>query len=248
MTRTKKTVAIAVGGLAALLLVGSALAHPRGGLVDRVDVLARALGITAEEVEQAKEDGALRDLLADVTRDDLRTAYVDEATEAIDDASDDGEITSTQADRLKEVVSADRGELTDDERATLKGLRGTVTVDLAAVYASLLGITSAEVEAAKADGTLRDKLAAVNRVALVAALVDARDAAIDAADAAEDAGDITAEQAVLLRDAGSGFGGFKDRGRGHWGKRGFGRWGGDCGESGEWSRDKKDATAVGDPA
>ena len=245
MRRTKKTVAIALGGLAALLLVGSALAHPRGGLVDRVDVLARALGITAEEVEQAKDDGTLRDLLADVTRDDLRTAYEAEATEAIDDASDGGEITSTQADRLKAVVSADRGDLTDDERATLKDLRGTVAVDVTAVYASVLGITSEEVEAAKSDGTLREQLAAVNRVALVAALVDARDAAIDAA---EDAGDITAEQADLLRDAGSGLGGFRGEGRGHWGKRGHGRWGGDCGKSGGWSGDKKDTTAVGDPA
>lgn len=245
MTRTKKTVAIAVGGLAALLLLGSVLAHPRGGLVDRSDVLARALGMTAEEVEQAKEDGTLRGLLADVTRDDLRTAYEEEATEAIDDASEAGEITSTQAERLKEVVSADRGELTDDERETLKGLRGTVTVDVTAVYASVLGITSEEVGTAKEDGTLRDRLADVNRVALVATLVDARDAAIAAA---EDAGGITSEQAELLRDAGSGFGGFRGKGRGHWGKRGFGRWGGDCGKSGEWSGDKKDATPVGDPA
>ena len=72
-----------------------------------------------------------------------------------------------------------------------------------AVYASLLGKTSEEVEAAKEDGTLRDLLADVNRVALAAALVDARDAAIDAA---EEAGEITAEQAALLRDAGKGFG------------------------------------------
>ena len=245
MRRTRKTVAIAVGGLAALLLVGSALAHPGGGLVDRVDVLARALGITADEVEQAKEDGTLRDLLADVTRDDLRTAYEEEATEAIDDASDDGEITSTQADRLKEAVSADRSDLTDDERATLKGLRGTVSIDVTAVYASVLGITSDEVAAAKEDGTLRDQLADVNRVALVAALVDARDAAINAA---EDAGDLTMEQAELLRDAGSGLGGFRGKGRGHWGGRGFGRWGGDCGKSGAWSDGKQGTAPVGDPA
>ncbi|MCY3656803.1 MAG: hypothetical protein OXG95_09400 [Chloroflexi bacterium] len=242
MTRTKKTVAIAVGGLAALLLLGSVLAHPRGAFVDRSDVLARALGITAEEVEQAREDGTLKDLLADVTRDDLRTAYEAEATEVIDDASEAGDITSTQADRLKEVVSADRGDLTDDDIATLKSLRGAVTVDRTAVYASLLGITSDEVEAAKDDGTLREKLADVNRVALVAALIDARDAAIDAA---EDAGDITAAQAELLREAGKGFGRFSGKGHGHWGKRGFGS---GCGDSGEWSGDKKDASPVGDPA
>ena len=75
MTRTKTLIAAAVGGLAALLLVGTALAHPGGGLVGKVDVLARALGITAEEVEQAKQDGTLKDLLADVSRGDLRGAF-----------------------------------------------------------------------------------------------------------------------------------------------------------------------------
>ena len=243
MTRTKTLIAAAVGGLAALLLVGSALAHPGGGLADKVDVLARALGITAEEVEQAKEDGALTDLLADVSKDDLQTAYETTATEAIDEASTDGDITSTQADRLKEVVTADRSDLTDSDIETLKSLRGAIEVDRIAVLASLLGKTSEEVETAKADGTLRDLLADVNRVALVAALVDARDAAIDAA---EEAGDITAEQAELLRDTGAGFGGF--RGRGHGGKRGHGQFGGGCDKSGDWSGDKKDRTPVGDPA
>lgn len=242
MTRTKKAVAIAVGGVAALLLVGSALAHPGGRLVDRVDVLARALGITADEVEQARDDGTLKDLLADVTRDDLKTAYEAAATEVIDDASEAGDITSTQADRLEEVVSADRSDLTDDDIATLKSLRRAVTVDRAAVYASLLGITSEEVEAAKEDGTLRDKLADVNRVALVAALVNARDAAINAA---ESAGDITAAQADLLRDASKGFGGLRGKAGGRWGERGFG---GGCDKGGEWSGDKKDTTSVGDPA
>ena len=243
MTRTKAMVAVALGGLAALLVVGSALAHPRG-LVDRVDVLARALGITTEEVEQAKEDGTLKDLLDDISRDDLRTAYQEEATAAIDDASAGGEITSTQADRLKEVVSAGRSELTESDIETLRSLRGAVTVDVTAVYASVLGITSAEVEAAKEDGTLRDRLADVDRVALVAALVDARDAAIDAA---EQAGDITAEQAELLRDAGKGLGGYKGKGRGH-----HGRWGNGCDRGGSrdggWSGGKKDSTPVGDPA
>ena len=123
MTRTKTLIAAAVGGLAALLLVGTALAHPGGGLADKVDVLARALGITAEEVEQAKQDGALTDLLADVSRGDLREAFETEATEAIDEAVTSGDITSTQADRLKEVVTADRSDLTDSDLETLKSLR-----------------------------------------------------------------------------------------------------------------------------
>ena len=243
MTRTKTLIAAAVGGLAALLLVGSALAHPGGGIVDRVEVLAEALGLTTDEVETAKEDGTLTDLLADVSKDDLQTAYETEATEAIDEASTDGDITSTQADRLKEVVTADRSEPTDSDIETLKSLRSAIEVDRIAILASVLGKTSEEVETAKADGTLRDLLADVNRVALAAALVDARDAAIDAA---EEAGDITAEQAELLRGTGAGFGG--SRGRGHWGKRGHGQSGGGCDKSGDWPGDKKDRTSVGDPA
>ena len=252
MSRTKTMIGLVVGGLAALLIVGTALAHPGGGIVHRVEVLAEALGITTAEVETAKEDGTLKDLLADVTKDDLRTAYETAATAAIDTASADGEITSTQADRLTEAVTADRSDLTDSERETLKSLRGTVTVDVTAVYASLLDMTSEEVEAAKDDGTLRDLLADVNRVALVAALVDARDAAIDAA---EDAGDITAEQAELLRDTGAGVGGHGGyRGGGHDGDRGevwghggrggghHGRSGGDCDRPTDGLDDKKDAT------
>ena len=119
MSRTKTMIALVAGGLAALLLVGTALAHPGGGLVSRVEVLAEALGITTDEFEQAKEDGALKDLLADVTKDDLRTAYETAAATAIDGASEAGDITSTQADRLKEVVSADRSALTDSDIETL---------------------------------------------------------------------------------------------------------------------------------
>lgn len=241
MRRTKIILAALAGGAAALLLVGSVMAHPRG-IVDRVDVLAEALGITAEEVETARDDGTLKDLLADVSRDDLKEAYETVAGEAIDAASEAGEITSAQAERLEKLVSADRGELDEDDREALRNLRGAIEVDVIAVYASLLGKTSEEVEAAKEDGTLRDLLADVNRVALVAALVDARDAAIDAA---EEAGEITAEQAALLRDAGKGFG------RGH--KRGWhGRRGGHgCEGGGSPGRDgydrggKKDTPGAG---
>ncbi|MYE47483.1 MAG: hypothetical protein F4X25_12225 [Chloroflexi bacterium] len=226
--RTKTAIAALAGGAAALLLVGSVMAHPGFRIVDRVDVLAEALGISAEDVETAKEDGTLRDLLDDVTRDDLKDAYETVAGEAIDAASEAGEITSEQAERLEELVSAGREELDESDREALKGARGVVEVDVIAVYASLLGKTSEEVEAAKEDGTLRDLLADVNRVALAAALVDARDAAID--QAVED-GEISEAQAELLRD---GYGAY---GRGHkrgWhGKRGGhdGRgWRGDCGD------------------
>ena len=245
MRRTKIIIGAVAGGAAALLLIGSAMAHP-GGIVDRVDVLAEALGITAEEVETAKDDGTLKELLDDVSRDDLNEAYETVAGEAIDAASESGDITSEQADRLGELVSADRDELDDSDRDTLRSLRGVIEVDVIGVYASLLGKTSEEVEAAKEDGTLRDLLADVNRVALAAALVDARDAAIDAA---EEAGEITAEQATLLRDAGKGFG--RGHKRGWHGKRGGrgctdGSWdgGGSRGHDGYDGGGKKDTTDI----
>ena len=238
MRRTKIILAALAGGAAALLLIGSAMAHPRG-IVDRVDVLAEALGITAAEVETARDDGTLKDLLDDVSRDDLKAAYETVAGEAIDAASEGGEITSEQAERLEALVSAERGDLDESDRETLKSLRGVVKVDVIAVYASLLGKTSEEVEAAKEDGTLRDLLAGVNRVALAAALVDARDAAIDAA---EEAGEITAEQAALLRDAGKGIG--RGHKRGWHGKRGGGDGDGSRGHDGWDGGGKKDTTDI----
>lgn len=102
-------------------------------------------------------------------------------------------------------------------------------------------MTSEEVEMAKGDGTLRGLLADLNRVAVAAALVDARDAAIDAAEAA---GDITADQAELLRETGQSFGG-KARGHGH-----HGRVGKDCGtksaDGAGHKRDGKDIWDAGD--
>lgn len=97
MTRTRAMAAVALGGLAALLVAGTALAHPGGRLADRVDVLARALGITSGQVEQAREDGTLAGLLADVSRSDLRAAYEHEATEAVAAAAAAGDITPAQA-------------------------------------------------------------------------------------------------------------------------------------------------------
>ena len=243
MTR-KRIIAALAGGVAALLLLGSALAHPGGGIVDRVEVLAGALGLSTAEVETARADGTLKELLAEVSRDDLREAYEAAASEAIDAAAADGAITPAQADRLHEAVSADRPDLDKSDRAELRSLRGVAKVDVVAVHASVLGITSAEVEAAKADGTLRELLAGANRVALAAALLDAREAAI--AQALAD-GEITSEQAELLRVAGASPGRGK---QGGWhGKRGG------CDKDGDknrrhkrggtgWDRDggKKDAT------
>ena len=104
-----RMLALIVGGVAALAITGAAMAHPGLRLVDRVDVLARALGITSEEVQQAKDDGTLRDLVGDLTLDDLTDAYQTEAGEAIDEALADGEITPEQAERLGELRANSRG-------------------------------------------------------------------------------------------------------------------------------------------
>ena len=85
--RTKALTAAVLGGAAALLLAGVAWAHPGGGLADPAEVLARALGVTAAEVEQAKEDGTLKAMLDGVDRVVLAAAYADArdaAFEALD--------------------------------------------------------------------------------------------------------------------------------------------------------------------
>jgi hypothetical protein len=218
-----RTLALIVGGVAALAITGAAMAHPGLGLVDRVDVLARALGISSEEVQQAKDDGSLRDLVGDLTLDDLTNAYEAEAGEAIDEALADGEITPEQAERLGEFRANPRGfgrfgGAEGFDREAFEGLRAAsmaVQVDRLAVFADVLGLTTDEVEAAIEDHSIRDLLTDVDPVVLAAALVDAQDAAIDAA---LTGGDITAEQAELLRDSGAGgFGRFQMRGgfRGH---------------------------------
>ena len=214
------TLAVLVGGVAALLITGTAMAHPGIGLVDRVAVLSRVLGISSDEVEQAKEAGALRELLADVTLGELAEAYEDASAEAIDEAAAAGTITPAQADRLRDLASGSRpfGRFGFDRREfrELRGLRSVLDVDETAVYADVLGIGVERVEEARADGTLRELLEDADRVALTAALVDAGDAAIDQALAD---GQITAEQAELLRDSGL--------------RLGFGRFGRGCRGGGE---------------
>ena len=231
--RTKALTAIVLGGAAALLLAGVAWAHPGGGLADRADVLARVLGITAEEVEQAKEDGTLRSMLDGVTLGQLAQAREDASNAAIDEALDGGAITGEQAERLRALAGAraDADGLDRDARAQLRELRGAVAVDKTAVLASALGVTAEELGQAKEDGTLKAMLAEAGRVALAAAFVDAHDAAIG--DALAD-GSITEEQAELLRDAGYGFGGGCG-GHGGWGRgHGKGRGWGDRDAGGAW--------------
>jgi hypothetical protein len=234
-----RTLALIAGGIAALAITGVAMAHP-GGIVDRVDVLARALGISSEEVEQAKEDGTLRELVGDLTLNELADAYDAELGDAIDQALADGVITPEQAERLGELDLGGRGfglfggpGFGEFDRADLDGLRGAsieIRIDLSAIYADLLGMTEDEFDAAREDGSLRDLIADLDPVAVQAAIVDARDAQIDEALAA---GDITQEQADLLRETmiggfggPGGFGHFGGHGHGRGGPGAFGRFGG----------------------
>lgn len=224
-----------VGGIAALAITGAAMAHPGLGPVDRVDVLARALGMSADEVEQAKDDGTLRDLVGDLTLDDLTEAHSAAAADAIDGALADGSITPEQAERLGELADGAPfgrfhgrfGGFENFDRQAFDELRAAsaaIEVDTVAVYADLLEMTVVDVEAAIEDHSIRELLSEVDSVVLRAALVDARDSAIEAA---LGAGEITADQAQLLRGASfRGVGhGAKFRG-GFGGHRGFDSFGG----------------------
>ena len=227
-----RTLAIVAGGLVALAITGIAMAHP-GGIVDRVDVFARALGISSDEVDQAKEDGTLRDLVGDLTLNELSEAYDAELGDAIDQALSDGLITPEQAERLGDLDLGSRsfggfGRSGHFDREDFEGRRSasiTIRIDISEIYADLLGLTEEEYDAAREDGTLRDLVSDLDSVAVTAAIVEARDAQIDEALAA---GDITEEEAGLLRDFTvrglRGFGGFgPDRERGSFhGGRGFG--------------------------
>ena len=205
--RTRTWIAALLGGAAALLIAAAASAHGPG-LAGRTEVLAQALGVGADEVEQARADGALRAMLDGVTLGELAQARTDASNAAIDAALAGGSITQAQADRLRELAAdgAGRGRPGGFDRAAkeeLRGLRGLVRIDAAAVTADALGLSAGEYAAARADGSLRERIAA-GRVAVAAALVDARDAAVGAALAD---GSITEEQAELLRDAGHAIGG-----------------------------------------
>lgn len=65
-------------------------------------VLAEQLGITVEELQAAREEGTLRDLLADLDRDALRDAMEAAWNAAIDQALADGAISEDVAEQLRD--------------------------------------------------------------------------------------------------------------------------------------------------
>ena len=73
--------------------------------IDRKAVMADILGITVEELEAAKEDGSIRDLVEEsgLTREEIQTQAKAAYDAAVDQAAADGLITDEQAEQLKEA-------------------------------------------------------------------------------------------------------------------------------------------------
>ncbi len=69
---------------------------------DAKAAVAAALGITVDEYDAAKEDGTLRDLIAD-SGIDVRATVEEARNAAIDTALANGEITAEQAEALREM-------------------------------------------------------------------------------------------------------------------------------------------------
>lgn len=221
--------------------------HNNGGLGGDETYLADALGITVEELQAAKaealtaaldqavEDGVITQEQADaillngggrgfrhlgeaidqqtyladalgITVEELQAAKAEAQEAAISAALEAGTITQEQADYLQ-AKSAIRAN-----------------IDQKAIVASVLGLTTEELEAARAEGTSPATLiedAGLTVTEFQAAVTEAHQAAVQALVAD---GTITQEQADLVESnsEGLGFG----RGFGGGGGRGFG--GGNC--------------------
>ena len=74
------------------------------GYVDREVLMAEVLGLTVEELEDAREDGSLRDLLANITPAELQERTQAAFEEALQNAVDDNVINSEQAELVREQL------------------------------------------------------------------------------------------------------------------------------------------------
>ena len=79
------------------------------GYVDRGALMAEVLDLTVEEFEAAREDGSLRDLLANITPAELQEKTQAAFEEALQQAVDDNVITSEQADLIRENMADGAG-------------------------------------------------------------------------------------------------------------------------------------------
>ncbi|MEM8857473.1 MAG: hypothetical protein AAGD96_04080 [Chloroflexota bacterium] len=72
--------------------------------IDKKEIAATVLGVTVEELEEARENRTMRDLIAEtgLTRDEIRTATEAAYQDAIDQAVANGDITPEQAELLEE--------------------------------------------------------------------------------------------------------------------------------------------------
>lgn len=75
------------------------------GYMDRDAVMAEVLGLSIEEFEAAREDGSLRDLLANITPAELQEKMQAAMENALQQAVDDNVITSEQADLVREHMA-----------------------------------------------------------------------------------------------------------------------------------------------
>lgn len=197
----------------------TAPAQHRGGIAGGVsnEYLAQALGVTAEELETAKQ-----------------TAY----QAAVDQALAKGLITQEQADAIAERGST-AGRLS---RRYLRAITGSddSSIDVNALLADALGITADELDAARAEAQNLALAAAVEEGRITQEQADqwkAKQALRTYLDEqgfqtetrslyetmvqqAVEAGVITQEQADAILS--SGFGGMHGFGGGHRGTRGFG--------------------------
>lgn len=72
--------------------------------IDRDALMAEVLGLAIEDYEAAREDGSLRDLLADITPAELQEKSQAAIENALQSAVDDNVITSDQADLVREQM------------------------------------------------------------------------------------------------------------------------------------------------
>ena len=180
-------------------------------------VMAELLGVSVEELEAARENDTMSDLVeaAGLTREEVKAALSEAKANALNAAVDEGLLTAEQAEQIQ-------------SREGRKGRRGGGgnrlggIIDRAEVQqtlAGILGISVEELEAAREDGTKLPELIeelGLDAEEVKAEMQAAREAAIQ--QAVED-GTITQEQAdELLSGEGRG-------GRGHGGQGGRGQGG-----------------------
>lgn len=79
------------------------------GYIDRDALMADVLGVSVEQYQAAREDGTLRDLLADITPAELQERMQQAYEATLQQAVEDNVITSEQADLIREQMDGGIG-------------------------------------------------------------------------------------------------------------------------------------------